>query len=37
MNQYLEIILKEMCNRVNANYDEIDFKSENWYIQYSCK
>ena len=35
MNQYLEIILKEMCNRVNADYDKIDFKSENWYIQYS--
>ena len=35
MNEYLIIILKEMCNRVNANYDEIDFNSDRWYLLYS--
>ena len=27
---YLIEILKEMCKRVNANYDEIDFKINSW-------
>lgn len=24
-----------MCNRVNANYDDIDFKQHDWYYAYS--
>jgi hypothetical protein len=34
MTKHLEIILKEMCSRVNDNYDEIDFKEDNWYWKY---
>ena len=34
MNEYLINILKEMCLRVGAYYDKIDFKSNDWYLQY---
>jgi hypothetical protein len=27
-------ILKEMCNRVNADYDAINFKEDGWYQKY---
>ena len=33
--KHLKIILTEMCNRVNANYDDIDFKQHDWYYTYS--
>jgi hypothetical protein len=35
MNKYLTIVLKEMCSRVGANYDAIDFKHHSWYHTYS--
>jgi hypothetical protein len=34
-NKYLEMILKEMCQRVGAKYAEIDFKSNHWYLKYN--
>lgn len=27
-------ILREMCDRVNANYDEIDFQEPDWYLKH---
>jgi len=33
-NRYLIRILKEMCKRVSANYDEIDFTKELWFMKY---
>lgn len=35
MNTHLDIILKEMCNRVDAKYDLIDFRDQDWYQQYT--
>lgn len=35
MNKYLKYILKTMCDFVGANLGDIDFKSEDWYLQYS--
>jgi hypothetical protein len=32
--KHLEIVLKEMCSRVGANYDYIDFKKEQWFWDY---
>lgn len=37
MNEYLKIILKEMCKRVGADYDKIDFKSKGWFRKYSWR
>jgi len=34
MNKYVEIILNEMCSRVNADYEHLDFKSPNWFMEY---
>ena len=35
MGEHTIIVLKEMCNRVNADYDSIDFKAERWSMEYS--
>jgi hypothetical protein len=35
MNKSIEIILKEMCKRVGADYNTIDFQKERWYIKHS--
>jgi len=34
MNEHLTFILTEMCNRVGANFTEINFKEENWFQKY---
>lgn len=34
-NPYLEEILREMCLRVGANFDKLDFKSSDWFTKYS--
>jgi len=31
----LEFVLKEMCNRVNANYNNINFTEENWFLKHT--
>lgn len=31
---HLTVILKEMCKYVNADFDKIDFKEDNWYYKY---
>ena len=33
-NKTLEIVLKEMCKRVGANYNKINFKKEGWFRTY---
>jgi len=33
-SESLQFVLKEMCNRVGADYDSIDFSSNNWYSKY---
>lgn len=35
MANYLEIILKEMCIRVGADYDKINFTKDGWYSRHS--
>jgi len=30
----LELILKDMCDAVNVNYEDIDFKEEEWYFKH---
>ena len=35
IQKYTEIILREMCNRVNVKYEDIDFKKARWFMQYS--
>lgn len=35
MPKELKTILNEMCSRVNANPEEIDFKSKDWYLKYT--
>jgi hypothetical protein len=35
MNEELKTILNEMCLRVNANPEEIDFKSKDWYLKHT--
>lgn len=32
--KYLKHIMKEMCRRVGADYDSIDFSEPNWYNKY---
>lgn len=32
--KHLASVLKEMCRRVKAKYDDIDFKSSGWFRQY---
>ena len=34
MNPEMEIILKEMCQRVDADYNTINFQKEGWYNEY---
>lgn len=34
MEEYLKIILKEMCNRVGAPYEEMDFHESFWFTKY---
>jgi len=34
MNESLQFVLKEMCNRVGANYNSIDFSDQTWYNKY---
>lgn len=33
-SESLQTVLKEMCNRVGADYDSIDFSNELWYSKY---
>jgi hypothetical protein len=35
VDRELEYILKEMCKRVGADYDSIDFKSQDWFLKYT--
>ena len=35
MNEGLKCVLEEMCKRVGANYNSIDFKEPGWYNKYS--
>ncbi|MDD2260252.1 MAG: hypothetical protein PHO87_04560 [Acholeplasmataceae bacterium] len=35
MTEELKTILNEMCLRVNANPEEIDFKSKDWYLKHT--
>jgi hypothetical protein len=35
MTKNLEMVLKEMCSHVGADFDKIDFKSTNWFHKYS--
>jgi hypothetical protein len=30
IEQHLEIILREMCNRVNVKFEDVDFTQEDW-------
>lgn len=32
---YLTDVLQEMCRRVGADYDEIDFSKTDWFLDYS--
>ena len=34
MNKETEIIFKEMCTRVGADYEQIDFQEEKWFYKY---
>lgn len=34
MNKYLKVIFTEMCNRVDAKYEDIDFQKDDWYYDY---
>jgi len=34
MEEHLTFVLQEMCSRVSADFDSIDFKQSNWYTQY---
>lgn len=34
LEQVLEHILREMCLRVNAKYEDVDFKEELWFTKY---
>jgi hypothetical protein len=35
MVEHTKIILKEMCKRVKAPYSKIDFKSKDWFLDYT--
>lgn len=32
---HLEIVMREMCKRVGAVYEKINFKSNKWYLKYT--
>jgi len=34
MNKYLKKILEKMCNIIKVDYDDIDFKSPDWYLKH---
>lgn len=34
MNKYLVYVLKEMANRVKADYEQLDVNSNDWFMQY---
>jgi len=34
LNKHIQIILKEMCKRVKAPYSKIDFKKDDWFMDY---
>jgi hypothetical protein len=34
MDKYLIKVLKKMCHIVNVNYNEINFKSHDWYLHH---
>jgi len=34
MEKHMEIILREMCARVGANYNNIDFLGRSWFMLY---
>ena len=34
MNKETEIIFEEMCSRVGAKYDNIDFQIEKWFYEF---
>ena len=34
MTKHIKIILREMCCWVGADYDKIDFKSPDWFLQH---
>lgn len=35
MGKHLRVILKEMCKRVGAKFEEINFKKQNWFMKFS--
>lgn len=35
MHEYIETALKEMCSRVNAKYEDVDFQENWWFMNYS--
>ena len=35
MHEYIKTALIEMCNRVGANHEDIDFMEHNWFMKYS--
>jgi hypothetical protein len=35
MSEHVEYLLREMCRRVGADYDTMDFKKQDWYMDYS--
>lgn len=35
MSKNLEMVIREMCSRVGADFDKIDFKSSNWFQKYT--
>ena len=34
MNKEIKIILKEMCNRIDVDFDSVDFTQPYWYTNY---
>lgn len=34
MSKYLKLILEEMCQRVGADFEKIDFKKPTWFQDY---
>jgi hypothetical protein len=34
-NEHFAHVIKEMCNRVGADYDKLDPKKEDWFLEYS--
>lgn len=35
MNKHLVIVLLKMCEAVGADFRKIDFKKENWFMEYT--